>query len=129
MVLWILSLFLQFLFPSASRMDVRVSMKLRTVVQKLRSTPLHSRQYGLAAFSVPHASFSYSRNVTRFGPPLDASATRLLIASERIAALKRYLGLQRARVAGVLPCQRVNDRCALRGWHAGKQPHSSVMDE
>ncbi|EMD97179.1 hypothetical protein COCC4DRAFT_32576 [Bipolaris maydis ATCC 48331] len=50
---------------------------------------------GLAAFSVPHASFSFSGIVTRFGPLPDASATRLLTASERIAAFGWRLGQER----------------------------------
>ncbi|EUC51283.1 hypothetical protein COCMIDRAFT_31425 [Bipolaris oryzae ATCC 44560] len=50
---------------------------------------------GLAAFSVPHASFSFSGTVTRFGPLPDASATRLLTASERIAAFGWRLGQER----------------------------------
>ncbi|EUC27869.1 hypothetical protein COCVIDRAFT_115073 [Bipolaris victoriae FI3] len=50
---------------------------------------------GLAAFSVPHTSFSFSGIVTRFGPLPDASATRLLTASERIAAFGWRLDQER----------------------------------
>lgn len=69
----------------------QVSLELRTVVHDFSSTMLHPSAAGLAAFSVPHTSFSFSGIVTRFGPPLDASAARLLVASERMAACKRHL--------------------------------------
>ena len=71
------------------------SWTLETVVYDIRSTLTPPSAAGLAAFSVPHTSFSFSGTVTRFGPPLDASASRLLVASERIAACRWHLGQER----------------------------------
>jgi hypothetical protein len=54
--------------------------------------PLRST-FGLAALANPHASILlFLANVMRFGPLLDASAARLSIASERMAALNRLGG-------------------------------------
>ncbi len=73
--------------------SLMVRVKMQTVVHDV---PLHSAPLsadGLAALATHTPAFLFPENVARFGPLLDASAMRLSMASERMAAVNRLTGL------------------------------------